>query len=96
MINMISGFATKEGTKKFAQNSGVNQANFKDFAKKDGNFAKKEAHLEHREARHVPEHGRGVRAGRRERRVVVIAGHAAIPARGDRVHRAQDGRDRVR
>ena len=32
MINMISGFATLEGTKKFAQNSGVNQANFKDFA----------------------------------------------------------------
>ena len=31
MINMISGFATKEGTKKFAQNSGVNQANFKNF-----------------------------------------------------------------
>lgn len=29
---MISGFATKEGTKKFAQNSGVNQDNFKDFA----------------------------------------------------------------
>ena len=32
MINMISGFATLEGTKKFAQNSGVNQVNFKDFA----------------------------------------------------------------
>jgi len=29
---MISGFATSEGTKKFAQNSGVNQANFKEFA----------------------------------------------------------------
>jgi len=29
---MISGFATLEGTKKFAQNSGVNQANFKEFA----------------------------------------------------------------
>ena len=28
---MISGFATSEGTKKFAQNSGVNQANFKEF-----------------------------------------------------------------
>ncbi|NND86971.1 MAG: aldo/keto reductase [Nitrosopumilus sp.] len=28
---MISGFATSEGTKKFAQNSGVNQANFKHF-----------------------------------------------------------------
>ncbi|MEK0367456.1 MAG: aldo/keto reductase [Nitrosopumilus sp.] len=28
---MISGFATFEGTKKFAQNSGVNQANFKEF-----------------------------------------------------------------
>ena len=30
---MISGFATSEGTKKFAQNSGVNQANFKEFEK---------------------------------------------------------------
>ena len=29
---MISGFATSEGTKKFAQNSGVNQTNFKEFA----------------------------------------------------------------
>ncbi len=29
---MIPGFATSEGTKKFAQNSGVNQANFKEFA----------------------------------------------------------------
>jgi len=29
---MISGFATSEGTKKFAQNSGVNQDNFKEFA----------------------------------------------------------------
>jgi len=29
---MISGFATSEGTKKFAQNSGVNQANFNEFA----------------------------------------------------------------
>lgn len=28
---MISGFATPDGTKKFAQNSGVNQANFKEF-----------------------------------------------------------------
>ncbi|MFB5632825.1 MAG: aldo/keto reductase [Nitrosopumilus sp.] len=28
---MISGFATPEGTKKFAQNSGVNQTNFKEF-----------------------------------------------------------------
>jgi len=28
---MISGFATSEGTKKFAQLSGVNQANFKEF-----------------------------------------------------------------
>jgi aryl-alcohol dehydrogenase-like predicted oxidoreductase len=28
---MISGFATLEGTKKFAQNSGVNQTNFKEF-----------------------------------------------------------------
>ena len=28
---MISGFATSEGTKKFAQNSGVNQDNFKEF-----------------------------------------------------------------
>ncbi|MCH8915433.1 MAG: aldo/keto reductase [Thaumarchaeota archaeon] len=28
---MISGFATYEGTKKFAVNSGVNQANFKEF-----------------------------------------------------------------
>ena len=28
---MISGFATLEGTKKFAQNSGVNKANFKEF-----------------------------------------------------------------
>ncbi len=28
---MISGFATSEGTKKFAQNSGINQANFKEF-----------------------------------------------------------------
>ena len=28
---MISGFATPEGTKKFAQNSGVNQDNFKEF-----------------------------------------------------------------
>ena len=28
---MISGFATPEGTKKFGQNSGVNQANFKEF-----------------------------------------------------------------
>lgn len=28
---MIPGFATPEGTKKFAQNSGVNQANFKEF-----------------------------------------------------------------
>jgi aryl-alcohol dehydrogenase-like predicted oxidoreductase len=28
---MISGFATSEGTKKFAQNSGVNKANFKEF-----------------------------------------------------------------
>ena len=32
MIYMISGFATLEGTKKFAQNSGMNQANFKNFA----------------------------------------------------------------
>ena len=30
---MISGFATPEGTKKFAQNSGVNQDNFKEFEK---------------------------------------------------------------
>ncbi len=29
---MISGFATSEGTKKFDQNSGVNQTNFKEFA----------------------------------------------------------------
>lgn len=29
--SMISGFATPDGTKKFAQNSGVNQANFKEF-----------------------------------------------------------------
>jgi len=29
---MISGFATSEGTKRFAQNSGVNPANFKEFA----------------------------------------------------------------
>ena len=28
---MISGFATSEGTKKFAQNSGVNKANFNEF-----------------------------------------------------------------
>ena len=28
---MISGFATSEGTKKFAQNSGVNQVNFNNF-----------------------------------------------------------------
>ena len=28
---MISGFATSEGTKKFAQNSGINQDNFKEF-----------------------------------------------------------------
>jgi len=28
---MISGFATSEGTKKFAQNSGVNKDNFKEF-----------------------------------------------------------------
>ncbi|WP_428327019.1 aldo/keto reductase [Nitrosopumilus sp.] len=28
---MISGFATPQGTKKFAENSGVNQANFKEF-----------------------------------------------------------------
>jgi len=28
---MISGFATLEGTKKFAQNSGVNQSNFNEF-----------------------------------------------------------------
>lgn len=28
---MISGFATSDGTKKFAQNSGVNQVNFKEF-----------------------------------------------------------------
>ncbi|MFQ5781763.1 MAG: aldo/keto reductase [Nitrosopumilus sp.] len=28
---MISGFATYNGTKKFAQNSGLNQANFKEF-----------------------------------------------------------------
>jgi len=28
---MISGFATLDGTKKFAQNSGVNQANFNEF-----------------------------------------------------------------
>jgi len=28
---MISGFATSDGTKKFSQNSGVNQANFKEF-----------------------------------------------------------------
>ncbi|QDI89640.1 aldo/keto reductase [Candidatus Nitrosopumilus sp. SW] len=28
---MISGFATPEGTKKFAENSGVNKANFKEF-----------------------------------------------------------------
>ncbi len=28
---MISGFATSDGTKKFAQNSGVNQANFNEF-----------------------------------------------------------------
>ncbi len=28
---MISGFATSKGTKKFAQNSGMNQANFKEF-----------------------------------------------------------------
>lgn len=28
---MISGFATPDGTKKFAQNSGVNQENFKEF-----------------------------------------------------------------
>jgi len=32
MIYMISGFATLEGTKKFAQNSGMNQTNFKNFA----------------------------------------------------------------
>jgi len=31
IVCMISGFATSEGTKKFAQNSGVNQANFKEF-----------------------------------------------------------------
>lgn len=30
---MIAGFATSEGTKKFAQNSGVNQSNFKEFQK---------------------------------------------------------------
>ena len=30
---MISGFATPDGTKKFAQNSGVNQDNFKEFEK---------------------------------------------------------------
>ncbi len=29
---MISGFATLEGTKRFAQNSGVNQSNFNEFA----------------------------------------------------------------
>ena len=29
---MNSGFATSEGTKRFAQNSGVNQSNFKEFA----------------------------------------------------------------
>ena len=28
---MISGFATPEGTKKFAQNSGINSSNFKEF-----------------------------------------------------------------
>ena len=28
---MISGFATSDGTKKFAQKSGINQANFKEF-----------------------------------------------------------------
>ena len=28
---MISGFATPEGTKQFAKNSGVNQENFKEF-----------------------------------------------------------------
>jgi len=28
---MISGFATSEGTKKFAQNSGLNQTNYKEF-----------------------------------------------------------------
>ncbi|MHA7734897.1 aldo/keto reductase [Nitrosopumilus sp. S6] len=28
---MVSGYATPEGTKKFAENSGVNQANFKEF-----------------------------------------------------------------
>jgi len=28
---VVSGFATPEGTKKFAENSGVNQANFKEF-----------------------------------------------------------------
>lgn len=28
---MISGFATFEGTKKFAQNSGINQTNFNEF-----------------------------------------------------------------
>ena len=28
---MISGFATLEGTKRFAQNSGVNQSNFNEF-----------------------------------------------------------------
>ncbi len=34
MINyVISGFATAEGTQKFAQNSGINQANFKEFEK---------------------------------------------------------------
>lgn len=30
-ICMISGFATSEGTKRFAQNSGVHQTNFKEF-----------------------------------------------------------------
>lgn len=32
MISMISGFATSDGTKKFAQSSGINQENFKNFA----------------------------------------------------------------
>ena len=31
-INMISGFATPNGTKKFAENSGVNLDNFKDVS----------------------------------------------------------------
>jgi len=32
MNSMISGFATSDGTKKFAQSSGTNQENFKNFA----------------------------------------------------------------